>query len=112
MAQSNPERYESIKAGVLSLLQTGQGTQVDRLAEVLIRRPDGEQRIIQTTAFLVKKEPGYWLGSISRDVTERSRAEQALRENELTFRSLVEKSADALILTDESGRLVDRKSVV
>ncbi|HMQ51841.1 MAG TPA: PAS domain S-box protein [Anaerolineae bacterium] len=107
VAQSNPERYESIKAGVLSLLQTGQGTQVDRLAEVLIRRPDGEQRIIQTTAFLVKNEPGYWLGSISRDVTERSRAEQALRENELTFRSLVEKSADALILTDESGRLVE-----
>ena len=106
-AEQTPQRYELIKAGILDLLQTGQGPLANHLVEVPIRRPDGEQRVIQTLAFPVENDPGYWLGSINRDVTEPNRLEQALRESELKFRSIVENSSEAIILTDEAGRLVE-----
>ena len=44
---------------------------------------------------------------VSRDVTERVRAERALRESESWFRALVEQAADALFLIDREGRFVD-----
>ena len=44
---------------------------------------------------------------VSRDVTERVRAERALRESESRFRALVEQAADALFLYDREGRFID-----
>lgn len=43
---------------------------------------------------------------VSKNVTERKRMEQALRESEETFRAISNAVKDALILVDESGRIV------
>ena len=40
-----------------------------------------------------------------RDITERKRAETALRESEQKFRNFIEQSAEALFLTDEQGKI-------
>ena len=46
--------------------------------------------------------------SVARDITERRQAEQALKENELKFRTLFDFSPQAVALTDmETGRLMD-----
>jgi len=42
-----------------------------------------------------------------RDITERKRAEEALRQSQDTFRDLFEKSADAILLIDQSGVFVE-----
>jgi len=54
---------------------------------------------------------GVWKGEkalfgISRDVTDRLRAEQALRESEETFRSLFETMAEGVILIAPDGRII------
>lgn len=44
---------------------------------------------------------------VTSDITERKRAELELKESEERFRSLIEQSSEGIILTDESGRIIE-----
>ncbi len=46
----------------------------------------------------------------SRDITERRRMEQDLRESEEKFRNIVEQSSDGIVLVDNSGAIVEWNS--
>ncbi len=79
--------------------------------EMRMRHQDGSWRHIEATTTNLLDDPS--VGSIvinSRDVTERKRAEEALRESEERFRRLFEYSVDTLIVHDEEGRILDCNS--
>lgn len=44
---------------------------------------------------------------IAHDITERKRTEEALQANEEKFRSIIEQSADGIVVTDEAGIVIE-----
>jgi len=63
-----------------------------------IIRKDGTKRYIEASVSLMKNRSGQSIGfrGIVRDITERKRAEQALRQSEEKYRLLAEQSADVI----------------
>jgi len=78
--------------------------------EFRIVRPDGAVRHVQGWAEVIERdesgEPVKVLGSI-QDITERKRAEEALRESESKYRSIFENSPEVVVLLDAKGTLLD-----
>lgn len=78
------------------------------LFEMGIRRKDGSILMTEGRGALLQDEHGQPAGiwAIFRDITERKRAEEALRESEARFRELYERMQDGLVLTDMTGHLM------
>ncbi|MDO9537143.1 MAG: PAS domain S-box protein, partial [Thermoplasmata archaeon] len=74
------------------------------------RRRDGEVRLLAWWCRVLKDEEDNVIGALStaRDITEKNRAEENLRENEEKYRKLMESANDAIFLADaKTGLLID-----
>jgi PAS domain S-box-containing protein len=72
------------------------------------RRADGSVRDVEVNSNCIEIEGKILLYSIVTDVTERKKAEKALKESEERFRTLFEQhAAPMLILDPETGAIVD-----
>lgn len=74
-----------------------------------LRRADGSYMYAEANGAVIydsEGEPQSYLAVI-RDITERRRAEKALRESEKRYRSLFEESKDLVFIASPSGRFVD-----
>jgi diguanylate cyclase (GGDEF)-like protein/PAS domain S-box-containing protein len=92
----HPEDYPRVRQEAQEAWATGRFR-----SEFRILRRDGEVRWIESTARLVRDDQGkplYWQGVIL-DVTERKQAEEALREAEERYRTLVEQIPAAVLVT-------------
>ncbi|MCD6353257.1 MAG: PAS domain S-box protein, partial [Proteobacteria bacterium] len=75
------------------------------IAETEVPYVKGESRILWAKAAPIYNTEGKTVGAIEsiRDITERKRAEETLRENEIKYRALFESSPDAIMLSDKKG---------
>jgi PAS domain S-box-containing protein len=71
-------------------------------------RQDGQVIFMETRSVPLFDRKGQFTGfrGTARDVTDRKRAEEALRASEEKFRALVENSLDGIIITDSSGTIL------
>lgn len=70
-----------------------------------IRQPDGAERVLLWNAGRLSGPKGRVLGviAVAQDITERERAEQALREREARMSSIISTAPDAIITIDPRG---------
>jgi len=71
--------------------------------ESLHKRRDGTTFPVEINVAFVEQEKKGYLLAIVRDITERKKAEEELRESEEKVRTLYDSSSDAIMLLDEEG---------
>jgi diguanylate cyclase (GGDEF)-like protein/PAS domain S-box-containing protein len=67
--------------------------------------PDGKTRDIEVTVELIDIQGEPHAFGITRDINDRKAADRVLRASEGRFRTLVQSSRDAILVTDRSGHL-------
>lgn len=100
-----PEEREKALTGMREVLEKG----YIKSREYNIVTKDGSRIPVGMSVSIMKDADGKPIGfvGISRDITERKKAEQALRESEEKFRNIFEGVNDEILYVDKYGKIVD-----
>ena len=99
--------WELIDSKYRNLVRENLSSGYEKPYEVVGLRKDGSIFPIEMEAKTFFYHGNQHRVSAIRDITERKLAEKALRESEEKFRSIMEQAADAFILLDLQGKIVD-----
>jgi PAS domain S-box-containing protein len=98
-----PEQSNEV-AQILERLKRGE--RIARYETVRVRKDGTKLDVSLTISPLMDAERRIWGAStIARDITDRKRAEQALRDSEARHRAILDASVDAIITIDERGTI-------
>jgi len=98
-----PEQAAAFRANDLQVLHAGVPMEFE---EATLQDDGAHTCLVQKFPLINAEGKVYATGGIGSDITERKRAEQALRESEEHYRLLCEGAADVVISINESGQLV------
>jgi PAS domain S-box-containing protein len=82
------------------------GDDVPAVYDVRINRKDGSRAVLQLMNNLISLGGGPVVMVTVNDITERVAAENAVRESEEKYRTLVESSQDAILILDAAGQIL------
>ncbi|MBZ5539578.1 MAG: PAS domain S-box protein [Acidobacteriia bacterium] len=103
-AQIHPEDQERVRGAAEEARLTGQG----KTLEYRIRHKDGTWRMLESTSSVIRNVKGepVQLVIVNRDISERKRAEEALRLSEASFRAVVEDAPYGIYRASMGGQLL------
>ena len=106
-----PDAYERLKKSVLDMRTTGKSPILNQLREQELRFKDGSVITIESIAFIFDKSADGWhVGSITRDVSERKKKEEEVRQSETKFRTLFTNMVSGACVDEviyQDGKVVD-----
>ena len=102
--QIHPEDRERVREASLEARRTGIG----KTLEYRMRHKNGSWRVLESTARVIPSASGVpeKMVIVNRDISERKRAEEALRVSEASFRSVVEDAPYGIYQADDEGRFL------
>ena len=106
-----PKYHEHIQRAVSARLQQEQVEVNDDYLgrwELKFLKKNGETVYLESLTRLLRDENGYIQGllGVTRDITERKRIEQDLRESEERYQSILSASPDNITITDSKGQIL------
>ena len=101
-----PERYwNAHKAGMERFLKTGETQVVGRTVEMEALRKDGTEFPIELSLGTWGPREAPFFSAIVSDITERKRAEEALRQSNSLLAGTLESTADGILVVNDKGRI-------
>ncbi len=101
-----PERFHGRhREGLARYLSTGEAHVVGKTVELAGRRKEGSEFPLELSLASWKIGEAVYFTGIVRDITERNKAERAVRESERRFFDLFEGAPDPIIILDLLGRV-------
>ena len=102
--QIHPEDRERVKSTAKEAMRSGIG----KTLEYRLRHKNGTWLVLESTSSVIRNAKGdpEKLVIVNRDVTERKRAEEALRRSETDFRSVVEDAPYGIYRASSAGRFL------
>ncbi|MEK7466150.1 MAG: PAS domain S-box protein [Planctomycetota bacterium] len=93
-------------AGLQKFLETGEGPILSRRFETTGRRKDGSAVLVELTIIPESTSRGWIFTAFLRDISERRRVDDALRESEQRFRDAFVHAGTGMALTSVEGRFL------
>lgn len=87
--------------------KTGHGPVLNTRIEVPAVRRDGTEIMVELAITPVRTEGGIWFSAFLRDITERKRAEAALRESERRVRAIFDGEPECVKLLSPAGEVLE-----
>src|SRR5262249_16922754 len=102
--QIHPDDRERVKKAADNARRSGIGSTL----EYRIRHKDGTWLVLESTSSVIRNAKGEpeKLVIVNRNITERKRAEEALRRSEVGFRSVVEDAPYGIYRANMSGQFL------
>lgn len=103
-----PERFHAAhKAAFPKFVRTGQGNVIGKTIELVARRKDGPEIAVSLSLSALSLDGAWHAVGILRDITEKKRADEALRESEERHRNLFTRSRDGIVVVDANGKFLE-----
>ncbi|GAB4377258.1 MAG: hypothetical protein Kow00121_26170 [Elainellaceae cyanobacterium] len=103
VSEIHPHELDKMMTFSQTVLEQGQGW----TDELMCRSKSGLKQPSEISASVIEYEGRRCILALIRNIADRCRAEEALRQSEIRFRTLVENAADMILVIDQAGKIVD-----